>query len=142
MKKIGLLLVAIVLLTGAVAYADSVPQGVLPTLSLLDVHGKEVKHWVWTFEVDGATCVVVDGAVECFCSCGVCDEVYIPTPTEEPTVIPPTKPPITETPEPTKEPTPDPTEKPKCNRGLGNGSEDCDPGNSGGKPGAAGEDNE
>jgi hypothetical protein len=26
-----------------------------------------------------------------------------------------------------------------CNRGLGNGSESCDPGNSGGKPGAAGE---
>ena len=32
--------------------------------------------------------------------------------------------------------------KQACNRGLGNGSEDCDPGNSGGKPGAAGEDNE
>ena len=132
MKKIGLLLVAIVLLTGVVAYADSVPQGVLPTLSLLDVHGKEVKHWVWTFEVDGATCVVVDGAVECFCLCEC----------EEPAVIPPTKPPITETPEPTKEPTPEPTKKPACNRGLGNGSEDCDPGNSSGKPGAAGEDNE
>jgi hypothetical protein len=28
-----------------------------------------------------------------------------------------------------------------CNRGLGNGSEGCDPGNSGGKPGAAGEGN-
>lgn len=26
-----------------------------------------------------------------------------------------------------------------CNRGLGNGGETCDPGNSGGKPGAAGE---
>lgn len=26
-----------------------------------------------------------------------------------------------------------------CNRGLGNGPEGCDPGNSGGKPGAAGE---
>lgn len=26
-----------------------------------------------------------------------------------------------------------------CNRGLGNGSETCDPGNSGGKPGGAGE---
>ena len=26
-----------------------------------------------------------------------------------------------------------------CNRGLGNGSEGCDPGNSGGKPGSAGE---
>lgn len=28
-----------------------------------------------------------------------------------------------------------------CNRGLGNGSETCDPGNSGGNPGRAGEGN-
>jgi hypothetical protein len=28
-----------------------------------------------------------------------------------------------------------------CNRGLGNGPEGCDPGNSGGKPGRAGENN-
>ncbi len=53
-----------------------------------------------------------------------------------PTVIPSSTP----TPEPTATHTPPPTEKPKCNRGLGNGSEGCDPGNSGGKPGGAGED--
>lgn len=52
-----------------------------------------------------------------------------PTPTEQrPTDVPPTNIP--------------PTEKPKCNRGLGNGPEFCDPGNSGGNPGSAGEDNE
>ena len=54
-------------------------------------------------------------------------------PTNEPTPVPPTETPVPPTEEPTKE---------ACNRGLGNGSEDCDPGNSGGKPGAAGEDNE
>lgn len=44
---------------------------------------------------------------------------------------------------PTEEPGPpgEPTQEPKCNRGLGNGSEGCDPGNSPGKPGRAGEDN-
>ena len=49
-----------------------------------------------------------------------------------------------ETPTKPPEPVPSPTEAPKaaCNRGIGNGSEDCDPGNSGGKPGSAGEDNE
>ena len=35
-----------------------------------------------------------------------------------------------------------PVEEPSCNRGTGNGPEDCDPGNSGGKPGNAGEENE
>ena len=73
----------------------------------------------------GYTCYQwADGSGDCY-PCFECDV----TPEEPtPTVIPP----ITETPEP----------KPACNRGLGNGSEDCDPGNSGGKPGAAGEDNE
>ena len=128
MKKLIVLSSMVLLLAGTVAYADSVPQGVTPTLSLLDVHGKEVMHWVWTFEVDGATCVFADGELDCYCPCA--------EPSCEPTVVPPTT-----TPVPT-EPPPEPTKKPKCNRGLGNGSEGCDPGNSGGKPGSAGEDNE
>ena len=73
-----------------------------------------------------------DGSGDCY----PCLECEYPVPTEEP-INEPTPVPPTETPVP-------PTEAPKeaCNRGLGNGSEDCDPGNSGGKPGAAGEDNE
>lgn len=51
-----------------------------------------------------------------------------------------TQPTLTVTNEP--QPTPKPTKKPKCNRGKGNGPEDCDPGNSGGNPGKAGEKNE
>ncbi len=41
-------------------------------------------------------------------------------------------------PNPTNVP-PEPTNEVKCNRGLGNGSEGCDPGSSGGNPGKAGE---
>lgn len=66
-----------------------------------------------------------DGSGNCY-PCLECD--VTPEPTEEP--------------KPTPVPSPEPTKKPACNRGLGNSSEDCDPGNSGGKPGAAGEDNE
>ena len=71
-----------------------------------------------------------DGSGDCYpcLQCEECDECRTPTP--DPTPTPP------------PEPTPEPTPKPKCNRGLGNGSENCDPGNSGGKPGAAGEGNE
>lgn len=81
----------------------------------------------------------------------LCEALVVPTAT--PTHG--TPPPATRTPEPdnTSEPSstdvppstempPEPTDKPKCNRGLGNGSEECDPGNSGGKPGSAGENNE
>jgi hypothetical protein len=65
-------------------------------------------------------------------------------PTEAPptaTDPPPTNPPPTDPP-PTEPPPPPPTEEAKCNRGSGNGREGCDPGNSGGRPGNAGEDNE
>ena len=77
----------------------------------------------------GYTCYQwADGSGDCY-PCFECDiETPTPVPSPDPTVIPPI--------------TLEPTKKPACNRGLGNGSEDCDPGNSGGKPGAAGEDNE
>ena len=108
---------------------------------------------VEVFEVDDHTCVLyefkngvggTEAELECFCPCEeLCVEPSVtpkethtpqPTPTDKPQPTP------TEKPDPTPKPTK--TEKPKCNRGLGNGSENCDPGNSGGKPGKAGEDNE
>ncbi len=56
---------------------------------------------------------------------GVCGPTQEPTaePTAEPTQAPTVEPAV----EPTNEPVP--TEKPKCNKGSGNGSEGCDPGN-------------
>jgi hypothetical protein len=77
-----------------------------------------------------------DGSGDCY-ECNDCVPVH---PTPEP--VPTDKPTEEPTEEPTPEPTPEPSEKVKCNRGPGNGSENCDPGNSGGKPGNAGEDNE
>ena len=50
--------------------------------------------------------------------------------------------PTSTNPIPTATSLPEPTNKPKCNRGLGNGSEGCDPPGSDGKPGNAGEENE
>lgn len=72
-----------------------------------------------------------DGSGDCYpcLTCEECDECEMPNPNSTPNPK--------STPDPTSEPT-----REVCNRGLGNGSEDCDPGNSGGKPGAAGEDNE
>ena len=62
-------------------------------------------------------------------------------PSETPTVTPiPTEAPETPTPDPTATPVPTatPGPDPKCNRGIGNGSEDCDPGNSSGQGGGGG----
>src|SRR3989337_942146 len=79
------------------------------------------------FEAGGGVCVYYGGELECFCPCqSSCEEVPTVTPTVRPT---PTY--VRES----------PTVMP-CNRGLGNGSEGCDPGNSGGRPGVAGEGNE
>ena len=117
----ALLTLAVLALLFTVGSADSVPQGVRPTETLLDYRGTEVVEWVWVLEIDGATCVYVGGDLECFCPCDAeCVDI--------PEVVP----------------TPDPTPEVKeaCNRGVGNGAEDCEPGNSGGKPGKAGEGNE
>ena len=90
----------------------------------------------------------------CWVAVDDCEATEIPTreptatyvwPTDKPpTIVPPTieptqEPTITPTDEPTQEPTvvptivptqePKPTEMPKCNKGGGNGSEGCDPGN-------------
>ena len=83
------------------------------------------------FEAGGGGCVYYGGGLGCFCPCvsyTTCEQVVRVTHT--PTVSP--------TPTYVRE---NQTVTP-CNRGLGNGSEGCDPGNSGGRPGAAGEGNE
>ena len=88
---------------------------------------------------EGLTCVVwPDGSGDCYCPCEVNCELEKTYDTPEPGEPTPTDTP----PDSTPTPRPEPTKKPSCNRGLGNGAEDCDPGNSGGKPGSAGEDNE
>ena len=116
----------------------------------------EVPDGVQVFHLDtGQTCVVwPNGSGECYCPCetGLCvveTEGLAPrsTPTEVRDGGTPEPSPVhTFTPNSTPTSTPEVegtvTPKPYCNRGLGNGSEDCDPGNSGGKPGNAGEDNE
>ena len=127
---------------------SKIAMGVVVLLALalafflvITVTGDDGSMFNW-YDECGYTCYQwADGSGDCYpCVCDDCKECPVPTkeptkePTNEPTPVPPT---------PTPEPTlPPPPEKPKCNRGLGNGSEGCDPGNSGGKPGAAGEDNE
>ena len=115
MKRNILIVLVLLFVTVGVAYADSL----LPD---------DVEQF---YDDCGYVCYVwPDGSGDCY-PCLECDEPVPPT--KEPTREPTKELPPTETPVPPK---------PKCNRGLGNGSEDCDPGNSGGKPGAAGEDNE
>ena len=88
-------------------------------------------------DVFGRACTVTElGGIDCdFNPCLECEVEYVPTP--NPTTTPIIPPPL-----PTATPEATPTLKESCNRGIGNGAEECDPGNSGGKPGAAGEDNE
>ena len=75
-------------------------------------------------ETDAEDVVVLD----CYCPCGTseCDQD-----------VPETKVPE-DTPTPPPEPTPPDAEK--CNRGIGNNSEGCDPGNSSGQGQGAGRD--
>jgi hypothetical protein len=116
---VGLVLIVVSCVCIYTAFArDAVPEGVE----------------IFQLPDQGLTCVVwPDGSGDCYCPCF--DECNLPP-------ITPTEPPSDVTPTPVPSDTPEPTEKPKCNRGLGNNEEGCDPGNSGGKPGAAGEDNE
>lgn len=108
----------------------------------------ELPNGVQTFELSsGLICIIYDGEFQdCYCPCITEGGCIIPTPwlppgtPNIPTVTPtvtPTDP--TPTPVPTDPiPTPVPTDKPKCNRGVGNGSEDCDPGGSYGQGGGTG----
>ena len=107
---------------------------------------------VQVFEVKDHTCVLSPVGLECFCPCASC---VVPAPLEQPTTCQEDEPcwncetmgngicgdeptdepkdtptPSTDTP-PTDKPTVGPTEEPRhhCNKGGGNGSEGCDPGN-------------
>ena len=108
MKKLALLAVVPLLLVSSTAVAQPLPPEV------------EV------FYLDTLTCVVwPDGGGDCYCPCEVspCGEKV------EKSETPPPPPP------PSLPPTPMPEEDPneKCNRGIGNASEGCDPGNSSGQ---------
>ena len=93
-------------------------------------------------QIECKTCVISANDIECWNTCdgSVCTLTPVPNPDPDPKPTPEPQP--TPTPEPEPTPTPEPEPKLKCNRGTGNLSEGCDPGNSGGKPGNAGEDNE
>jgi len=94
-----------------------------------------IPRYVEVFEVNGMTCVSARAGsltggvdVECYCPCEACVDntiTYIDG-VDTKTPVPPAEVP----PEPTDVPPPPPTKKPSCNSGIGNGSEDCDPGNS------------
>jgi hypothetical protein len=107
--------------------------GKMPDLVLLDTDGNEAGY-VWYDK--GTTYSVIAGEVNVLCDCQfpMCDsalKTVDPDPSETPSETPiPTDPPIT----PSATPSPDLA----CNRGVGNGSEDCDPGNSYGKGGGGG----
>lgn len=104
-------------------------QLVTPSFTLVDSDGNTIAD-IW--EVDGEW--FVSGSVDHFCPCGTGECRTVPIPTSEDTPIFPTNTPTdptpTDTPVPTDTPTPD---EPKCNRGIGNYEENCDPGTSGSK---------
>jgi len=111
MKKLALLAVVPLLLVSSTAVAQPLPPEV------------EV------FYLDTLTCVVwPDGNGDCYCPCEVdCEIENVETP-KPPSDTAPTP---DVTPIPSEEP--EPTEKAACNRGIGNASEGCDPGNSSGQ---------
>ena len=97
------------------------------------MNGEEEFGLGWAF--DGGTLIMTEGGLLFTCGCEECyvETEVAPTPTGRPgqtaTVVP-TDPVSTPTPEDTPPPPPSTT---KCNRGLGNDSEGCDPGNSAGQ---------
>ena len=93
---------------------------------------------VYTLDDYGIICVVDNGNLWCGCPCPTCEngvQTIVatgdqPSQTPPPPVVTTVPPPSATTPPPgTETPPPDETEE-KCNQGLGNGSEGCDPGNS------------
>lgn len=150
-----LVVIVLVVLTGASlgSAAPSEPIELQPYYILMD--GEDKVGLVYA--LDGGWVLADGNDLVYTCGCDGCeveevgyfvpDETPGPNDTPVPTDPPPTEPPPTDPPPtdpPPTEPTPVDTPEPKqkCNRGGGNLSEGCDPGNSGGKPGNAGEENE
>jgi hypothetical protein len=104
--------------------------GKSPELVLLNDKGDAV-GFVWYDNGTTFARIYEESFVQCDCSqFPTCAEV-----SEDPSLTPSETPSVTPVPtEPTSTPSPDPA----CNRGIGNGSEDCDPGNSYGKGGGGG----
>ena len=119
MKRKALLFAVLILAGLSLAYcgtyAGSAGEDALP-------------NGVAVFQAEDHTCVVIANGmaggwsdIECFCPCGGCT---IETDSNGDPIIPPPPPPP---------PPPEPPDKEKCNRGIGNDSEGCDPGNSSGQ---------
>ena len=110
--------------------------------------GSELPDGVEVFQVGDHTCVLVERVyygqdamsidLECFCPCEEECDVQTDRPDPIPTTVPTDEP----DPTPTNPPpdTPEPPDKEKCNRGIGNDAEGCDPGNSSGQGQGGGRD--
>lgn len=129
MKKllIGLLIGATLITGMGFAYAQTQSQEVPPTFVLLSDQGEIMAHgWVTNGVVILDTTEFQIVALPC---CDTCSKVTVTSP--DATSAPPNN---THTFTPIATPVPPtvvpPTEKPKCNQGVGNGNEGCDPGNS------------
>lgn len=135
MKKLLVVLaVALSLAVTGIGFASAQneqPITVSPSYALVDDEGE---HVLWVWEIDGKT---ITETGEIFGCCGESCVTDYALPeivgqtnlTNVPELTPTTQP----DPTPTATPEPDPTpveEEENCNRGIGNGSEGCDPGNS------------
>lgn len=127
---IGIIVIVAILAISFIAEAQGEVQTLYPSVRLVNTEGELVFEG-WFVENDDMSCIQMSNG-NFFCCCGtgcsvevieVCegDECYKVTPTPP---IPPTD-------------TPD---EQKCNRGIGNDSEGCDPGNSSGQGQGAGRD--
>lgn len=114
------------------AQSDTGPSTQYPDFILLDSNGEPILS-LWEVDAGFAKCIV-NSEGEMFCCCEGCDsyEKSITATSTEPSKIDTPAPYITDTftPTPSIISTPTPKEHTSCNRGIGNGSEDCDPGNS------------
>jgi hypothetical protein len=108
---------AIALIVAIPVFAQSFTQQVSPTYQLVDDEGN---HVMWLWEVDGYV-VSEEGYIACCGECNIEDSEEQLFSTSD----------VENTPVPTLSPTEEPRES--CNRGIGNSSEDCDPGNSSGQ---------